>query len=109
MVESEILKIGISDQFYKKLIKNQREEINSLKRQIAKTQFATSSSTLVSDNKDDAEPEREYSEYKSNGVRKARKADSIRSYDEFKSFQDYFLKKGPKDLEQSNEIEASFL
>ena len=34
-----------------------------------------------------------YSDYKSDGVRKAHAADSIRSYDDFKAIQDYFLKK----------------
>lgn len=32
-----------------------------------------------------------YSEYKSNGVRKARPAEPIRSYDDFKAMQNYFL------------------
>lgn len=35
-------------------------------------------------------PEVEYSEYKSNGVRKAHSASPIRSYDDFKMIQDYF-------------------
>lgn len=33
-----------------------------------------------------------YSDYKSNGVRKAHAADPIRSYDDFKAIQNYFLK-----------------
>lgn len=34
-----------------------------------------------------------YSDYKSDGKRKAHAADAIRSYDDFKAIQDYFLKK----------------
>ncbi len=94
MVESESLKIEISEQFYKKLIESQQDEIDSLKKQIAETQFAISSSASAVDSKDGTDIEKEYSEYKTNGIRKARKADSIRSYDDFKNIQDYFLNKG---------------
>jgi integrase len=40
-----------------------------------------------------AEP-KEYSEFKSDGKRKARPADSVRSYEDFKAVQDYFLSRG---------------
>lgn len=41
-------------------------------------------------------PERteEYTDFKSDGVRKPHPADSIRSYDDFKAIQDYFLSRG---------------
>ena len=41
---------------------------------------------------DNTEP-LEYSEFKADNVRKARKADSIRSYDDFVAIQNYFLKR----------------
>ena len=37
---------------------------------------------------------KDFSDFKSDGKRKAHAADSIRSYDDFKAIQDYYLKKG---------------
>jgi len=44
--------------------------------------------------KEKAERPQEYSEYKSDGKRKARAMDSIRSYDDFLAVQNYFLERG---------------
>ena len=42
----------------------------------------------------EAEEEKEYCEFKSDGKRKSRPADPIRSYDDFVAIQNYFLSRG---------------
>lgn len=70
---------------------NYLKEIEELKQEIQKLKEQQKKKKKRAEVEDQ---QSEYSEYKSDGKPKASAADSIRSYDDFKAIQDYFLKRG---------------
>ena len=94
MTETDKVKIEIPQEFYTKVIQDQQAQIDKLKRQLQEMTLSDAKEIKIEKKKKPQPEDVVYSEYKCNGVKKARKADSIRSYDEFKMIQDYFASKG---------------
>lgn len=108
---SDEMKIVVAPDIYiaqinslKAVIERQKNVINELRIQLryerslreeAAASPLPAKEEKVSRKKREVTPETNaYSDFKSDGIRKAHAADSIRSYDDFKAIQDYYLERG---------------
>jgi len=81
-----IIPVPVNNEYYEGIIEKLRKEVEKLNNQKAKRKRRTE--------KELENQEKEYSEFKKDDKRKARPAESIKSYDEFLAIQNYFLEKG---------------
>lgn len=92
------VQVILSPELYMLQLKNSQDEIQrlreSLKQAHEELELAQSLPAVRAVDKTDVIAfDNTYSDFKSDGVRKPHKADSIRSYDDFKAIQDYFYNK----------------
>ena len=99
MTDVDSYKVDFSPDLYSIVLKKQQDEINSLRQQLRENNplKATIEDIENPTKKKIPYPKKrehlEYTEIKGDGKNKPHKAESIRSYDDFKAFQNYFLKR----------------
>lgn len=94
--QSETFNVELNYEFFAAQIEEMRKALRIKDAEVARLRGALDGSSPSGKKKKKLveEPIVEYSDYKSDGVRKPHPADSIRSYDDFKAIQEYFLSRG---------------